>query len=288
MDFFEVRRGSLRLIHGEHLTFDLAESYLAELGGQLAPLSSSPPTPRCLDGPGGPMLVKQGRGSAGRRLARGLSRAPSRSLAAFRMGSILQASGVPTPRPLAAIELCGGPFGTVVSADLLLTEWIDGPDLSQALPRATAAEHSRLLSNAARSIALMHIAGCRHRDLKAANLLNLQADSAVLIADLDGARACRGGPSHRQRLRDLARFMTSLEVMEVEQRLDGVAESKTKGLAGDCGGGEQHRRAFLRHYFDQCPDLAGNDGLRQRWQVRATAWMRSKISRNQRRGQRLS
>ncbi len=284
MKFIEVKSGPLRLVHGEAVSFELAETWLVELGGQLEPQDGSPPPPHQMDAPRGSLFVKHGGRNAARRFVRSLTRSPSRSLAAFRLGSVLHAYGVPTPRPLAAIERRRGPAGSLVTADLLLTEWMSSPDLAQALPIATDPDRENLLAAAAHSIALLHMAGCRHRDLKASNLLRSQDGATVLIADLDGARACRGGPSHRQRLRDLARFMTSLAVIEGCTAEDGNPRPETASIDG----GEESRRQFLRHYFACCPDLVGNDDLRQRWQVRATAWMRSKVSRNLRRERPLS
>jgi serine/threonine protein kinase len=225
-------------------------------------------------------MVKVGRGTKARRLLRGLTRSPSRSLAAFRTGSILYASGVPTPRPLAALERTSTGH---VSADILLTDWIDAPDLSRLFATVEADERPSLIAGAARSIALLHEAGCRHRDLKASNLLASPTGPEILLADLDGARSCRDGPSHGQRIRDLARFMTSLAVLD---RTGEPAGPSTETNIAERG--ETDRRLFLQRYFEASPDLADNDALRQRWQVRTDAWIRRKVSVNLRNDRPLS
>ena len=206
MEQFVIQRGPLRLVHSEFVEPEQAEEWLMTLGARLAPCNGDPPQPWRLDTGMGPVMVKPGKGTGTRRLGRLVTRAPSRSLSAYRVGVRLQANDVPTPRPLAVLER--KKVG-LVTADMLLTDWIDAPDLSILLTSSEAEERVRKIASAARSIAALHAASCRHRDLKASNLLSTPGGPEVLLADLDGARVCVNGPSCRRRLRDLSRLMVT-------------------------------------------------------------------------------
>ena len=64
------------------------------------------------------------------------------------------------------------------------------------------------MEKASRLIADMHSAGIYHRDLKASNIL-IRRDGEMVLADLDGAQI-KSSLSRTQRVRDLARFLSSL------------------------------------------------------------------------------
>ena len=280
MELFVIQRGPVSLLHNEFVEPEQAKEWLVDLGDRLAPYSGDPPRPWRLDTGMGPVMAKAGRGTSSRRLVRFVTRSPSRSLSAYRVGMSLHASDVPTPRPLAVLER---KRAGVVTADMLLTDWVEAPDLSRLLAWSDPAERANLIASAARSSALLPAASCRHRDLKASNLLSTPDGPLLLVADLDGARPCADGPSHRLRVRDLSRLMVSLVVF------GGPGEQ-----ASEPGDAEIDRRCakdgalLLERYLEASPDLSGDGDLLQRWQVQATDWVRRKVSVNQRAGRPLS
>ncbi len=139
----------------------------------------------------------------------------SRALRAWTLGRTLLALGIATPRPLAAIEPRRGPPR---GANYLATEWIPGENLhvfAWRLAKLPSERRLRLASrcaeNAGRLLGRMHAAGVVHRDLKAANLVAVEAenDVAVYLVDLDGVRmGCR--PHMCRRAADLARLAAGL------------------------------------------------------------------------------
>jgi serine/threonine protein kinase len=171
----------------------------------------------------------------------------------------------------------------LVTADMLLTDWIDAPDLSILLTSSEAEERVRKIASAARSIAALHAASCRHRDLKASNLLSTPGGPEVLLADLDGARVCVNGPSCRRRLRDLSRLMVSLVVFGGQGGHTG--EPSDADIDRSCA---TDGALLLERYLEASPGLEGGGDLLQSWQAQATALVRRKVSVNLRAGRPLS
>ncbi len=225
-------------------------------------------------------MVKLGRGAGSRRLLRFITRSPSRSLAAYRVGMTLRARGVPTPEPLAALERRRG---GVVLADALLTEWVDAPDLSCLLMNAGEERRVSLIASAARSVAALHAARCRHRDLKASNLLSTPQGDELLIADLDGAKACSNVPSHQRRARELARLMLSLVVFRGDAK--GAGEPADEDIESCCS---NDGALLLERYLEASPGLDGGVDLLQALQAQALEWIRQKVALNRRGGRPLS
>ncbi len=148
-----------------------------------------------LDGPNGPMLLKW-------YLPQGLFHmlthawSPSRARWSWRMGWLIRAAGVRTPRPLAIVEERCGPL---VRRAVLVTEFIDGRDLHQV---ATDANVSRELLDdlAAQLRELWRRLGAARitcDDIKANNFM-IDKGGAMWLVDLDGARRWpRGGAFDR-------------------------------------------------------------------------------------------
>ena len=275
-----VQRGDLRLVHDELVSSERANELFAALEHELAPCSDDPPPPWRLEVGPDPVMVKLGKGSVSRRLLRFVTRSPSRSLAAYRVAMTLRANDVPTPRPLAALERRRA---GVVLADMLLTEWVDAPDLSRLLISAQGDERISLISSAARSIAALHAARCRHRDLKASNLLSSTQGGELLIADLDGARSCVEAPSHQRRVRELSRLILSLVVF----RGDGQESGDPAGedIESCCS---TDGALLMERYLEASPGLDGGGELLQAWQAQAVEWIRRKVAVNRRAGRPLS
>ncbi len=147
---------------------------------------------------------------------------PARALRAFRLGLSLAAAGVPTVRTLGLIDRALPGQG---SESCLILERLEAPDLFAYLTRhlvtKRGAERERamaaLVSSLGRSIAAMHNAGFRQRDLKAANILVSEEgdEFAVSLIDFEGMSRLRGSPSERIRLRDLARLGVSFRAPAV-------------------------------------------------------------------------
>ncbi len=144
---------------------------------------------------GGSLVVKVG----GARLFRG-----SRSLGAARIARCLRAAGVPTPEVHAVCTQGRGRLCALVMGH------VPAVDQGEAL-RSDAADD--WVASMARSIAKMHGAGIRHRDLKGSNVLLVRGNEGpeAWIIDLDGASVVRFGVSAAKRARDLARLELSLD-----------------------------------------------------------------------------
>jgi len=164
-------------------------------GVRLVP--ASPPTH-------GPVVLKRYRAAA-----RG--RTP-RAVADFRRAHALRNRHLPVPTALLAFGKAGG-------ESLLLSEYVDAPDLdrlvrSGAYARLPRRERLALLRAVGRTLRALHDAEVSHRDLKAPNLLvDLRGPSPrVLFADLEGARVRTApiGPARRER--NLARLDASVAV----------------------------------------------------------------------------
>jgi tRNA A-37 threonylcarbamoyl transferase component Bud32 len=129
------------------------------------------------------------------------ARAP-RPERAFGHARALLARGLATPAPLAVL----GRPGEMV----LVTRYVEGCGPWEILSESGTPE--ALLAALAASLARLHAAGFRHRDLKASNLLLRRGAQGleVVWTDLDGLRPV-GTVEVRLRARDLARLGTSFE-----------------------------------------------------------------------------
>jgi tRNA A-37 threonylcarbamoyl transferase component Bud32 len=108
----------------------------------------------------------------------------------------LRAAQIPVPAPLAHVRLASGEHA-------LVTEWIDGVPLAEAL--ADPARRRPLLAAIGALVRALHDAGWVHRDLHRENILI--ADGAPVLIDLQAARRTRSAAA---RLRDLGRLDHSL------------------------------------------------------------------------------
>jgi tRNA A-37 threonylcarbamoyl transferase component Bud32 len=108
----------------------------------------------------------------------------------------LRAARLPVPAPLALTRLPSGEH-------VLVTEWIDGAPLAEAL--ADAAQRRPLLAAVGALVRALHEAGWVHRDLHRENILI--ANGAPVLIDLQAARRSRSAAA---RLRDLGRLDHSL------------------------------------------------------------------------------
>jgi len=109
----------------------------------------------------------------------------------------LHAAGRYVPRPLALLRLGRG-------EDALVTEWIEGPTLSEALAAAPPARR-RALDEVGRRVRELHDAGWAHRDLHRGNVI--LAETGPVFVDLQAAvPRC----SQRARHRDLGMLDHSL------------------------------------------------------------------------------
>lgn len=222
----------------------------------------------------GPLTLKRDASRPLRRLARRLGAARSRAVRAFELARELRAAGVPTPRAWAALE---GPRDA-----LLVLERRPGRDLDQLLRARAAlvadpARRDALWRALAATVARLHAAGFRQRDLKAPNVLveleepDVSGGSSppkLALLDLDGVRRTRGVPRARVRRADLGRLAASLLAPAAAEA--GLDEDDVRALA-------RHYAASLRGH---APHVREGDALERAVLVRA----RAKLARNRRLG----
>jgi tRNA A-37 threonylcarbamoyl transferase component Bud32 len=109
----------------------------------------------------------------------------------------LHAAGIPVPEPRARGRLETG-------ESVVLTAWIGGAPLGEALPEAAATRH-RLIAEAGALVRRLHAAGWVHRDLHRENLF--VDDRGLYLIDLQAARRFSGAAGRRS---DLGRLDFSL------------------------------------------------------------------------------
>lgn len=132
-----------------------------------------------------------------------------RSVAAARIAQLLRAGDVPTPEVHAVCT------DGARRLSALVMEQIIAVDEAEAL---ASVESSDWVEAMATSIAAMHGAGVRHRDLKGSNVLLAAGESGpeAWIIDLEGASVVRLRAGLRTRARDLARLDLSLDLLGVK------------------------------------------------------------------------
>ena len=190
----------------------------------------------------------------------GLRRARSRLTGcraerAFRNGHRLRERKVSTPEPVAWLDEGAG-------RAILFTRFVEG--------RALFEEPSdELFDGLARGIARLHLAGYRHRDLKAPNFL-VTGDATrprIWILDLDGAHKDSAPPSRRHRIRDWGRLAASFHAAHAGREELGLARL----------------RACLTTYLRRLGEQRADDFAR-----RVLQWADAKAVRNRRRGRPLA
>ncbi|HED66811.1 MAG TPA: hypothetical protein ENJ09_14800 [Planctomycetes bacterium] len=193
--------------------------------GEASPLPTAPTCPhlRLVQSPLGPVVAKR----AHRR---------ARAVRAFDLARSLLARGLATPEPLAAWP---SPHD---GASILLTRLAPGHSPWNALREkgGAATRTARAFAETAgHTIARLHAAGFRHRDLKEPNLL-LTGDPdrgfSLTFLDLDGLFE-RGDLSRRSRVRDLARLRVSF----------------SSRAALEAGIRPHHFRRVLHSYLEETP-----------------------------------
>ncbi len=141
---------------------------------------------------------------------------PAKAIENWRKAELLLARGIATPRPLLACRPRGW---TASSTSFLVTQWISGAENLHLFGWRIAARPLALRLRVAaqcaaalgRLLGRMHAAGAAHRDLKAANLLVVEAgcDLIVYLVDLDGLQP-GAQVLFQRRARDLARLAAGL------------------------------------------------------------------------------
>jgi tRNA A-37 threonylcarbamoyl transferase component Bud32 len=223
--------------------------------------------------PAGELFVKNQRRPLHRALLDLLAGRPTAAARAFATGLELAAKGVDAARPVALLER-RFPVET-----FLLLEYVAAPDLRQftirglsALSSSTARREfkSSLWRAVGRSVAALHSAAVRQRDLKAPNLLishDSEGAPRLVFVDLEGMERLADLPSRRRRTRDLARLAVSLR--ETSMQAAGV--------------GEDDWTELLEVYLDACAPVFGRDPDLSSWRADTVGWAHRKAARNVRR-----
>lgn len=126
----------------------------------------------------------------------------------FRFGLELEEAGLPVPVHMAIIEGQGQTW--------LFTEYLEGEDLDIAIKGTAVEERAALLERLSLTIAALHMAGYRQRDLKAPNIHIDRESAGVMLLDLEGVRRTR---SLRKHTKDLGRLAASLIAMDLDWTL---------------------------------------------------------------------
>jgi 3-deoxy-D-manno-octulosonic acid kinase len=210
--------------------------------------------------PAGGLLVRPFRKGGLLRLLRGARfRGPWRPLEELVLDRRLAAVGVPVPEAVGCVVLRAptGWRGFLITREvqgaLDLEAWLYG------VASPTGLAPSRVLRRAGRAVRALHDAGVAHADLHPKNLL-VTPDGAVLVLDLDRARAGDAPLEDDARLGNLARLGRAIE----KHRLKGLRTSRRQalrfleGYAGD--------RAAARRWLDRVRTRLRLDlGLRTLW-----------------------
>ncbi len=255
-----IERGKRLVEHDPSVPHELAlgwlEAFPDDLRGKPLPQALARPHVGVIESPLGPLVVKHGsRKGLRARLEQGGLRL-SRARRALRVSLALAPSSLPVVRALAALEDRGRPgVPQAVVMPLLpgrvLWEGLPAPPLRPALWRALA-----------RTLAELHRAGFRHRDLKAPNLLVEPGGRDIALLDLEGVQGPGPSAPRATRVRDLGRLRVSLESSAAEKF--GIGPEDWKTLS----------EAYLRQ--------AGPGFDPEAWERATGRWARRKIQRNQR------
>lgn len=254
---------------------DLCRSWMREYRGWFQRKSAGNPSNRVVlaPGPSRDFLAKRDELAGPRRFLYALLGRPARSQRAFRLGLALVAAAVPTARPLALIERRAR-HGRWESC--LVLERLDAPHLWDFLLEKLSDSGARdglmahLILALAESIAQLHRAGFRQRDLKATNILiGTRADRQLVasVVDFEGMTEFPAPPSKRVRVRDLARLGVSLRAEPLVKA--GVERADWEALVA----------AYLSAFEGRSPRLAEVAEVL----LLTDQWARRKIRRNRRR-----
>ncbi len=206
---------------------------------------------------------------------------PSRAWRSWQAGQDLVSRGIPTPQNLAFVARrphAGRPFLRLLSHETYLVTAKEEPAIdlatyvNQVLPALPAdvrrARIRRLTASLANLVRSLHERSLSHRDLKAANILirtdTIEHEDRLSLIDLVGVRLQHPLPEHR-RAKNLARLGISLAGVTGRTRTDALQ--------------------FLRLYLPW--GLSPLSDWKAFWR-RIERAMRTKRSRNQRRGRPLS
>lgn len=201
-----------------------------------------------------------------RALERGGLRA-TRAERAFENAPRLAAAGVTTAEALAWLQDGGDA--------LLLTRYLEGVPLWEAARAGGGSALGELVPRLALSVARLHDAGFRHRDLKAPNLLVVggsEDEPRLAVLDLDGLRRLGRAPTAEECQRDLGRLCASFA--SDAARAAGVTDADWADL--------------LRRYVDARAECFSRPDEAAAWARQIAARAERKRERNRRRGRPLA
>ena len=235
----------------------------------------SPARTTRVSSPVGDLFVKEQRRKLHRAILDALVGRPTAASRAFTTGLTLAAARVNAARPVGLIQR------RLLGESYLLLEFVDARDLRQHLIEGLAlrengtrtkdadAFKSALWKSLGQSVADLHAARVRQRDLKAPNILindDRSAGPRTVFVDLEGMERLRVAPSRAQRQRDLARLAASLRASAVREA--GVTDDDW--------------RRVLQAYFEARG--AKDDDEIDRFFAETLAWAERKEDRNRREG----
>ena len=216
---FTLRRNGRRITCAPEVPRELAERWRAEwemaFGDDRRPVPGMPTKEdlALLETELGLVVLKRERMRGARALLRRAGLRRTRAQRAFRLGRAMVAAGVSTPTPLAFLVETGKGRGLRTG---LVTRFVRGTGpwetFAASGPPDDVEAADVVLRAVADSLATLHRAGFRHRDLKAPNLLfdeSVEPAPRVWILDLDGASRCPPPPPPPVTLRDLSRLCAS-------------------------------------------------------------------------------
>ncbi len=240
---FTLRRGRRRITCAPEVPRELAERWFEAwkeaFGDDRRPVPGMPTKEdlALLETELGDLVLKRERMRGSRAFLRRTGLRRTRAERAFRLGCTMVAGDVPTPEPLAWL-VAPGTRGVLETC--LVTRFVRGAGPWETFAAAGApddvAAADVVLRALADSLAALHLAGFRHRDLKAPNLLVEDGtEPRVWILDLDGASRCPPPPPPTVTLRDLSRLCASFG----------------SPPAIDAGVAPEHWRRFMEHYLER-------------------------------------
>ena len=128
---------------------------------------------------------------------------PTRANLSWSNAHLLRILGIATAAPLALLERRWGPLRR---EGYFMAEFVDGPDIAQALAAADPAGRNTLAEDIARLLYKLYRLGIEHGDCKATNIKIV--NGKPLLLDLDAMRLHRRSKWFDQRhVRDLKRFL---------------------------------------------------------------------------------